>query len=137
MARGSAARAAIVLLLGLSSGCASASATVPAGTPAGITVPLQSPWDTDPPTCPVAFARGRLVSDANWGIAFVRDDTSVTTKVLWPSGYSARPGSPAEVLDETGRVVARVGDTVMLPGGGVVDGEWWVCPGIEPTPASS
>lgn len=139
MANCLAAVAAAVLLLGVAAGCTSATGTttVPAKTPAGIDLPRQSPWATFPPTCPTALVHGRLVADPNWGIAFVRDGTSTTTKVLWPSGYSARAGSPSELLDETSRVVARIGDTVALPGGAVVDGEWRVCPGIEPTPASN
>ena len=127
------ALAAIVLLVGLVGGCgpADATPTAPILGPARIALPQQSPWATYPPTCPAALARGLLVADADWGVAFVRDGTSATTKVIWPYGYSAMPGPPVEVLNEAGVVVAHAGDVVSLPGGGVVDGEWWVCPGLD------
>jgi photosystem II stability/assembly factor-like uncharacterized protein len=82
---------------------------------------------------------GTLVADGRWGIGIRAEVVGGVIGVAWPHGYSARPGPPIEVLDETGRVVAREGDAVTLPGGQDTDGLWRVCPGLEPAtlPAGS
>ena len=145
MSAGKAVRTAEwAVLVMLVAGCASAGTASPsAGTaspsanvgPTPIAIPLQSPWSATPPSCPAALLRGTLVADGRWGIGIRAEVVGGVIGVAWPHGYSDRPGPPIEVLDETGRVVAREGDAVALPGGQDTDGLWRVCPGLEPAPA--
>jgi hypothetical protein len=134
-----AARLALVAALLSVAGCASSGTPTPfhdaGATPMVLTV--QSPWPTGAHSCPVAMTSGRLVRNVSWGLVLIEDGTSITTRVIWPPGYSAREGSLIEVLDDKGRVVARELDHVSLPGGYLADREWTVCPGLDPVASPS
>ena len=123
--------------------CGSAATPSPTQTPPGATgptpiaLPLSTPWIASPPTCPVALLHGQLVPNPSWGLAVIQDGSSAATKVVWPAGYTARPGQVIEVLDQAGRVVAREWDHVALPGGSLQDGVWGLCPGLEPVASPS
>jgi hypothetical protein len=93
--------------------------------------------ESEPTGMPEALLHGTLVADARWGIAIRSEAAGGVIKVVWPHGYSAHPGPPMEVLDDAGRLVAREGDSVALPGGQEMDGRWQVCPGLAPLPALS
>jgi hypothetical protein len=75
-----------------------------------------------------ALIEGDLVADSRWGIA-LRDSTGTFREVIWPFGYTARPGDPPELLDERGQTVARVGDRVGIGGGEDASNTWIACPG--------
>jgi hypothetical protein len=144
-ARRIAAGMALALLTVTFSAAACGSGATPAPTqpPAGparptpIVLPVSTPWAASPPSCPDALLHGQLVPHPDWGLAVIQDGTSTATKVVWPAGYTARPRSVIEVLDGAGRVVAREWDHVALPGGGVDDGGWGVCPGVDPVASPS
>lgn len=79
--------------------------------------------------CDDALASGRLVANAQTGLAFADADGAVMP-VLWPFGYSARRGlAGLELLDAGGAVVAREGDVVTAGGGTGNDGLFAVCAG--------
>jgi len=75
---------------------------------------------TQPPmtVCAAARVGGVLVADASYGLAFRRDGG--TRGVVWPNGYSASRGKDGVVvlIDPSGRVVAREGDTISSAGYG-------------------
>lgn len=78
--------------------------------------------------CDDALASGRLVANAQSGLAF-QDQAGGVTPVLWPFGYSARRGvGGIELLDSGGAVIAREGDFVTAGGGTGNDGLFEVCP---------
>lgn len=54
-----------------------------------------------------------LVADA---AGCVRVKSNRETVLIWPQGYTARSNRGVEVLDASGRVVARSGATVQLSG---------------------
>jgi len=91
------------------------SATSP-GPLAATAVPTNSfrpglPW-------PTALARGTLkVVRRGADRCFVLDDRGRVTEVTWPAGFSARWGSPAALIDPTGRVVASEGELLFVGGG--------------------
>ena len=68
--------------------------------------------------CELLPARGMLVSDPTWGLALIGTDASGGPHrygVVWPDVYSARrEGGTVILLDESGNVVAREGDQVVL-----------------------
>ncbi len=91
--------------------------------------------------CFVANTTGLLIVDATAGTAIVSEDMSRTTaQVLWPAGYSGRrSGDQVEVLDGTGRVVARTGERYELLGGYNDRNQWIACvdgvyPPLWPSP---
>lgn len=58
----------------------------------------------------------------------LRDASGATRRVVWPDGYSARPGEPAALLDELGAPVGNEGDLVAIGGGEIdADGTWLAC----------
>jgi hypothetical protein len=68
-----------------------------------------------------ALVRGTLESDGKcfWlGAVHGYPGPKMHKYILWPYGYTAR-SNPLRVLDESGRVLARVGDQVNLGGGEV------------------
>jgi hypothetical protein len=80
-----------------------------------------------------ADIEGDLVADDRWGIA-LKESSGEIRKVIWPFGYSGRPGAPPELLDERGQTVARSGDHVRIGGGEDSPTTWIACPGkIEVT----
>jgi len=103
-------------------GVAACTSTSPTG-------PNQVVLKTQPPglVCLQALAVGQLVADPVSGVG----PGSAGGPVLhlsWPPGWSARDdaGSIA-IIDANGAIVAHVGDTVQLGGGGGSGGVWDVC----------
>lgn len=79
--------------------------------------------------CEDALGSGRLVTNQQSGLA-LQDTTGDVHPVLWPFGYSAQSGATGvELLDETGKVVAREGDFIQAGGGFGANGEFGVCAG--------
>lgn len=75
--------------------------------------------------CYLSYFEGPLVVDQTYGTAIVESIEGLNrvvtlhhTPVMWPNGYQARQsGSEIEVLDQSGRVVARTGTSVHVGGG--------------------
>jgi len=91
------------------------------GAPAAdlIAVPTQTEGplvQVGPQACPAALLEGELVPDEEFGFVVAHPD-GLSSPVTWPYGYVARDAERRELLDETGRVVAREGDQVALGGG--------------------
>ena len=62
--------------------------------------------------CEDALASGRLVANAQSGLALQASDGSIVP-LLWPYGYAARRGvTGIELLDNGGAVLAREGDFI-------------------------
>ena len=85
--------------------------------------------DTDHETavaCPTALIRGTLeVLGTDIGLF---DSDSRHLLVVWPYGYSTREvDGQLSVVDPAGGVVARVGDSVQIPGSELRVGEWHAC----------
>ena len=75
--------------------------------------------------CYTSGATGQLVTDAAYGTALVSRDQ--TTPVMWPKGYTSRSsGLEVEVVDKSGRVVARTGTQVQMEGG-YTGGAFFAC----------
>jgi hypothetical protein len=89
-------------------------------------------------TCLQALTAGRLVADPASGVALGSPDGSHLT-LIWPAGWTDRAdGGSIAILDANGTVVAHVGDTVSMGGGG--PDPWFVCPPltlVAPSPAAS
>jgi hypothetical protein len=67
-------------------------------------------------SCYTNFASGPLTVDATYGTAIT--DQGHTMPVMWPPGYTGRQaGSEVEVVDETGKVRARTGNSYQIEGG--------------------
>ena len=68
--------------------------------------------------CDLLPARGILIGDPNWGLALMGTDASGDPHrygVVWSDVYSARrDGGTVLLLDQSGNVVAREGDHVVL-----------------------
>jgi hypothetical protein len=76
--------------------------------------------------CPAARIDGVLLVDGGAGTAIVSGGERYG--VVWPYGFSGhRSGDVVEVLDGSGRVVARTGETVALGGGILGEGRWFTC----------
>lgn len=87
----------------------------------GCVGPLRTP---SPEACPAALLEGELLADDAGGL-MVRHAEGFVMSVVWPDGYVVRGG---ELLDPTGKVVAREGDVVSLGGGmNVADTAFVVC----------
>ncbi len=67
---------------------------------------------------PAALAGGRLALDDEGCIRLVTAGNGRGATLIWPPDYAARAeGGEIRILDEEGRVVARVGDEVRIGGG--------------------
>ena len=82
--------------------------------------------------CYLSFTEGPLVVDPTYGTAIVGTSGPVQNfepePVMWPNGYQARrSGSEIEVLDQSGRVVARTGTSIHIAGGSTEE-YWAACP---------
>jgi hypothetical protein len=95
---------------------------------------------TQPPgsICLQALTVGPLVADPASGVA-LGSPAGPHLTLIWPAGWTDRAdnGSIA-ILDANGTVVAHVGDTVSMGGGG--PDPWFVCPPVTvvgPSPAAS
>ena len=88
--------------------------------------------------CYLSFIEGPLVVDPTYGTAIVGSTNGPNglenlspTPVMWPNGYQARrSGSEIEVLDQSGRVVARTGTSIHLGGGYQWDSPGWLACGL-------
>ncbi len=88
-----------------------------------------------PVECPAASLEGELLRDDASGF-LVRHAEGFVTPIVWPDGYSVRNGEVRELLDPTGAVVAREGDSVSLGGGMIGNDEaFGVCGPFTVTPA--
>ena len=85
-----------------------------------------------PAACPAALLEGELVADDEFGFVVAHAD-GFTSAVTWPHGYVARDAARRELLDDSGRVVAREGDLVALGGGSAGPG-FIVCGQLDVTP---
>jgi hypothetical protein len=82
--------------------------------------------------CMDALAGGTIVDDPRWGTALAQDD-GIRMQVVWPAGYAARRiDGVLELLDESGHVVARAGDRVLVAGGMGAGQAWFACGPPEP-----
>lgn len=104
-------------------------ATQPAPTPAGPTpVSITLLTESAPAqACMDALAQGTLVPDPRTGLALATSDGQ-RMPVMWPFGYSARlVDAQIELLDGSGALVAREGDTVQMGGGSGQNGLFFAC----------
>ena len=130
MPRRNLAVAAIAMIL-----ASCADATPPADL---IAVPTSPPtgFQIGPQSCPAALLEGELVANDEFGFAVTHAD-GFATPVTWPDGYVARDAARRELLDGSGRVVAREGDQVALGGGETGIGPGFVvCGDFEVTPTN-
>ena len=87
-----------------------------------------------PAACPAALLEGELVADDEFGFVVAHAD-GLASAVTWPHGYVARDAPRRELLDDSGRVVAREGDLVALGGGETGAGPGFVvCGQLDVTP---
>ena len=89
--------------------------------------------------CYLDFSEGRLVVDPKYGTAIVESipgpdpgmENLPPTPVIWPDGCRARLSGPEiEVLDQSGRVVARTGTSIHLNGGYQSGSPGWLACGL-------
>lgn len=123
-------RLVLVLVAVAAVGCA---APAPAGL---IPVPTSaaSGFPGGPAACPAALLEGELVADDEFGFVVAHAD-GFTSAVTWPHGYVARDAPRRELLDDTGRIVAREGDLLALGGGqGSAGPGFVVCGQLDVTP---
>lgn len=87
--------------------------------------------------CDDALASGRLVADAQSGLALAGNAGGVM-QILWPHGYTARRDPTGiDLIGLKGEVLAREGDFVTAGGGGTAAGVFAVCEGsvrVVPAP---
>jgi hypothetical protein len=73
-----------------------------------------------------ATIEGTLDSNASWVIT--GSTATQGRHVVWPNGYAARQTSNGlQLLNQDGRVVARVGDHVVIAGSDGPDERWLAC----------
>ena len=88
--------------------------------------------------------QGQLTEDSLWGLAVHESASAVVHPVMWPPAFAAaREAGRIELLDATGRVVAREGDVVSVPGENhdddpkIATGVWFACRNITAAASSS
>ena len=78
--------------------------------------------------CLTALGSGILALNPRTGLGFVDESGRVLTDVVWPDGYSARyKDGQAILLNDSGDLVATVGDEMSLGGGYGDDNVFHVC----------
>jgi hypothetical protein len=83
--------------------------------------------------CYTSGTGGELVTDPDTGTAII-EGSGRRIAVTWPLGWTGRSsGSEVEILDISGKVVARTGTQVSLMGGYWYDGSFLTC-GPIPSP---
>jgi hypothetical protein len=86
--------------------------------------------------CMDALLGGTLMTNDRSGLGVTSTD-GTSTAVEWPFGYAARTELGGTVLvDETGKVVAKVGDEISV-GGGFGNQFWHACAPVTVTKAAS
>jgi hypothetical protein len=89
---------------------------------------ISPPFGSTPEACPAALTTGILIEDPAGGLGLDRDGD--TTRVRWPFGWRGANGPPAALVDDTGAVIATVGQQVEVGGGFIND--WWLgCGGVR------
>ena len=102
--------------------------TTPAETPEAITLLTEA---ARPQACMDALAQGTLVPDPRSGLALATAGGE-RTPVMWPFGYSARLiDGQIDLLDDSGKFVAREGDTVQAGGGFGANNLFYACAGLQ------
>ena len=101
----------VVLLPFVLVGCAASNQE--AGSRKSVALPTSS-WAPGQPGR-LAQLEGVVEGGADTGCVWIRA-ASKKVRIVWPRGYAAR-FNPLEILDGSGRVVARGGDRVRLGGG--------------------
>ena len=87
-------------------------------------------------SCQTGLLDGVLVANGS-GLS-IRSANGATTAVAWPPGYGSRDESGTRLLvDATGRVSAREGDSIEVVGGLGTDGVWHVCSDVSPKSTAS
>ena len=90
-----------------------------------------------PVGCPLAVIEGTLVGQGQDSLSLVTDDGEAVA-VDWSNGVSIRAGSPIELVDANGVVIARAGDRVSISGGILRgQGAWTECGGVHVKPSAS
>jgi hypothetical protein len=107
----------------------------------GRPVPLLTGWGALGPhedgrvACYTNFAVGQLVVDAEFGTALI-EDGGEAVPVMWPPGHTGRQsGSEVEVLDKSGKGVARTGNRYQIEGAGTArypEPGWLACGYVLP-----
>jgi hypothetical protein len=86
--------------------------------------------------CFLSFVVGDLITDPTYGTAIIEVTKGIpkdyvhTYPVMWPPGYTGRQaGSEVEVLNRSGRAVARTGSHIKILGGYYSDNPrvWLAC----------
>jgi hypothetical protein len=89
-----------------------------------------------PQACMDALLGGRLTKSVASGLSVTSAD-GASTPVEWPFRYSAvEVAGRVQLLDETGRVVAREGDEINV-GGGFGNNVWHACAPVTVTKPAS
>jgi len=121
----------------LAAGCATAGAPSPTPEPAATEAAAFAirTAAVRPQACMDALITGQLARNPGSGLGLRHGPAGPPTVVEWPFRYSARDeAGRIALLDETGRVVAREGDTVQMGGGlGQLD-IWYTCGPVEVIP---
>ena len=86
--------------------------------------------------CPQALAVGTLEEVAPDRLALHTDESELV-EVRWSPELSVRPGSPAELVDAAGQVVARAGDRVSLTGGYLGEDAFTQCDVVRVLPPAT
>jgi hypothetical protein len=123
-------RFSCIVAIGLFAAACTSSTPVPSGL---VALETQSPGAV----CLQALTVGTLVADPTSGVALGAPD-GARHALIWPAGWTDRlDRASIAVVDANGTVVAHVGDTVSMGGGG---DPWAVCPPVTivgPSPAAS
>ena len=116
----SAAFLAVLLLV------AACSSTAQAPSP---TASAASAAPATPGPCPAAVLDGVLIAGPD-GIA-LRDPSGAVWRLVWPADVVIGGTDPATIVDASGVVIAKVGDTVSVGGGETNEANAWnACGGI-------
>ena len=77
--------------------------------------------------CPAALLEGMLIAHPATGSAIAGDPRPIP--IIWPFGFRGRrTGVVLEILDRSGAIVARSGESIRLSGGEITgDGQWSTC----------
>ena len=101
-----------------------------------VTLLTKDPNDHPQEGCFLSFVVGDLVADPTYGTAIIEVTKGIakdyvhTYPVMWPPGYTGRQsGSDVEVLNKSGRSVARTGSHIKILGGYYSDNPrvWLAC----------